>query len=101
MLKRLVEQRKAVSAANAEVNELFDLTPSQWNLAEKVIKPLQPFEEATKDISSQTSLMPLFISVVNSLSKFLQFDEEDYGIMAMKRKMLISKNRVEYFLAKL
>jgi len=34
--------------------------------------------------------MALFIPVVNSLSKLLQVDEEDYGIMAMKRKMLLS-----------
>jgi len=30
--------------------------------------------------------MALFIPVVNSLSKLLQVDEEDYGIMAMKKK---------------
>ena len=30
MLKRLVEQQKAISAANAEVNTSFDLTPIQW-----------------------------------------------------------------------
>jgi len=90
MLKRLVEQRKAISAANAEANQSFDLTPSQWNLAEKVINLLQPFEEATEDISSDTSSVALFIPIVNSLSKLLQVDDEDYGIMAMKRKMLLS-----------
>ena len=90
MLNRLVEQRKAISAANAEANESFDLTPSQWNLAEKAINLLKPFEEATEDISSESSSMALFIPVVNSLSKLLQVDEKDYGIMAMKRKMLLS-----------
>jgi len=34
--------------------------------------------------------MVLFIPVVNLLSRLLQVDEEDYGIMAMKRKMLLS-----------
>jgi len=90
MLKRLVEQRKAISAANAEANESFDLTSSQWNLAEKVFLLLWPYEEATEDISSETSTMALYIPVVNSLTKLLQVDEEDYGIMAMKRKMLLS-----------
>jgi len=33
--------------------------------------------------------MALFIPVVNSFSKLLQVDEEDYGITAMKRKMLL------------
>ena len=87
MLKRLVEQRKAISAANAEANESFDLTSSQWNLAEKVFLLLWPYEE---DTSSETSSMALYIPVVNSLTKLLQVDEEDYGIMAMKRKMLLS-----------
>ena len=39
MLKRLIEQRKAISATNAELNETL----------EKVIRLLQPFEEATED----------------------------------------------------
>ena len=77
MLNRLVEQRKAISAANSEANKSFDLTPSQWNLAETVINLPKPFEEATEDISSKSSSMILFISVVNSLSKLLQVDEED------------------------
>ena len=34
--------------------------------------------------------MALFIPVVNSLTKLLQVDKEDYGIMAMKRKILLS-----------
>ena len=90
MLKRLVEQRKAVSAANAEADASFDLTAAQWKLAEKVIKLLLPFEEATEDISSDSSSIALFIPIVNSLNKLLQVDEEDHGIMSMKRKMLLS-----------
>ena len=33
--------------------------------------------------------MALYTPVVNSLTQVLQVDEEDYGIMAMKRKMLL------------
>ena len=86
MLKRLVEQRKAISAANAEADASFNLTTVQWKLAEKVIKLLQPFEEATEDISSDSSSIALFIPIVNSLNKPLQVDEEDHGIMSMKQK---------------
>jgi len=69
MLKRLVEQRKAVRAANAEANESFDLTPFQWNLAEKVIKLLQSFEEATEDISNETfRWLCLFQLLIHSVS---------------------------------
>ena len=37
MLKRLVEQRKVISAANTEAGASFDLSAAQWKLAEKVI----------------------------------------------------------------
>ena len=95
MLKRLVEQRKAINAANAEASTSFDLTPIQWKLAGKVIKSLQPFEEATEDLSSETSLVALFIPIVNWLNRLLQVHEEDHGTMAMKRKMLSSmENRI-------
>ena len=72
MLKRLVEQRKAISAANAEAGASFDLSAAQWKLAKKVIKLLQPFEEATEDISINSSSIALFILIVNSLNKLLQ-----------------------------
>jgi len=90
MLKRLVEQRKAESAANAEANASFDLTAAQWKLAEKVIKLLKPFEEATEDISSDLSSIVLFIPIVSSLIRLLQVDEEDSGIMSMKQNMSLS-----------
>ena len=73
-----------------EADLSFDLTTVQWKLAEKVIKLLQPFEEATEDISSDSSSIALFIPIVNSLNKLLQVDEEDHGIMSMKLKMLLS-----------
>lgn len=90
MLKRLVEQQKSISTANAEADASFDLTAAQWKLAEKMIKLLQPFEEATENISSDSSSIALFIPIVNSLNKLLQVDEEDHGIMSMKYKMLLS-----------
>jgi len=85
-----LKDRKNISATNAEAKQSFELAPSQWNLAEKVINLLQPFEEATEDISSETSSVALFIPIVNSLGKLLQVDDEDYGIMTMKGKMLLS-----------
>ena len=49
MLRRLIEQRKAISATNAELNETLDFSTTQWQLAEKVFRLSQPFEEATED----------------------------------------------------
>ena len=90
MLKRLVEQQKAISAAKAEANASFDLTAAQWKLVEKVIKLLQPFEEATEDITSNSSLIALFTPIVNSLNKLLQVDEEDYVAECFKQLITIS-----------
>ena len=55
-----------------------------------MIKLLQPFVEATENLSSETSSVALFIPIVNSLNRLLQVHEEDHGTMAMKRKMLSS-----------
>ena len=60
-------------------------------LSRKVINLVKPFEEATEDISSESSSMALFIPVVNLLSKLLQVDEEDYGIMAIKKCFFLCK----------
>ena len=38
MLERLVEQRKAITAANTECHPPAELNTQQWLLAEKVIK---------------------------------------------------------------
>ena len=59
-------------------------------MAEKVIKLLKPFEEATEDISIDSSSIALFIPIVSSLIRLLQVDEEDRGIRSMKCKMLLS-----------
>ena len=85
MLKRLIEQRKAISATNAELNETLDFSTTQWQLAEKVVRLLQPFEEATEDISCNTSSISLVIPIINSLKRILIVEDDDTGIMSMKR----------------
>ena len=90
MFKRLIEQRKALSAANAELNETLDFSTTQWQLAEKVVRLLQPFEEATEDISCNTSSISLVIPIINSLQRKLIVEDDDMGIMSMKRKMSLS-----------
>ena len=88
MLKKLIEQKKALSAAaNAEMNESIDLLSSRWKLAEKVVNLLQLFEEAREDIIYSSSSVALVIPILNSLKRLLAVVEDDTGIMAMKRKM--------------
>ena len=47
MLDRLIEQRQAIFAAEIEYRVNFELSAQQWQLAEKAVKVLKPFEEAT------------------------------------------------------
>ena len=84
--EKLVEQQKAINAANTEANTSFDQNPIQWKLAENMIKLLQPFEEATEDINSETSSVALVISTVNSPKRLLQVHEEDMVLSQWREK---------------
>ena len=59
--ERLVEQRKAITAASVELDVPVELHASHWVLAEKVVKVLQVYEEATREASGDyASLLLLF-----------------------------------------
>ena len=47
MLERLIEQRQAICAVELECKIYSELSNHYWNLAEKVVKVLKPFEEVT------------------------------------------------------
>ena len=68
MLDHLIEQRQAI-CAECRVNS--ELSAQQWQLAEKVVKVLKPFEEATVAVSSEGASAALTIPIVNSLKHFL------------------------------
>ena len=44
MLERLIEQRQAICAAEIECKINTELSSQSWQLAEKVVKVLKPFE---------------------------------------------------------
>ena len=92
MLERLLEQRKAITTANVELNVTIELQTSHWVLAEKVVKILRIFEEATIAASSDHASAALIIPVVNSILRSLQEGNstEDNGVISMKREMLSS-----------
>ena len=66
MLECLIEQKQAICAAEIECKVNSELTNHQWQLAEKVVKVLKPFEEEKVQISSEGSSAALVIPVVNS-----------------------------------
>ena len=46
------------------------------------------FEEATREISDEYSSASIIIPIINSLKKTISQDDDDHGIMSMKRGML-------------
>lgn len=92
MLERLLEQRAAITAANVELNVTIELQVCHWQLAEKVVKVLRIFEEATTAASSNHTSAALVIPVVNSILCSLQegTSSEDSGVTRMKKEMLSS-----------
>ena len=85
MLERLLEQKKAITASNAECQPPTELRSHQWVLAEKVVKLLKVFEEATREISGEYSSASIIIPIINSLKRTISQDDDDHGI---KRGML-------------
>ena len=90
MLERLVEQKKAITASNTECQPPTELRAQQWILAEKVVNLLKVFEEATREISGDYSSASIVIPIINSLKRTISQEEDDHGIMGMKRGMLRS-----------
>ncbi len=96
MLQRLLEQKKAITAAGVELEVPIELTSANWALAEKAMKVLQVYEEATREASGDYSSASVVIPVVNSIMRSLEVSDSDTGVMKMKRGMLASlKHRYE------
>ena len=85
-----MEQRKAITAAGVELEVPIELQSGHWALAEKAVKVLQVFEEATRKASGDYSSASVTIPVVNSIMRLLEVSDADAGVMKMKREMLAS-----------
>ena len=85
MLQRLIEQKTAILAAGAESGCSIEFRAEQWNLANKVVHLLQPFEEATREASGDYTSASVIIPIVNSLKRSLSTTSDDRGITAMKQ----------------
>ena len=75
MLERLVEQKKAITAANTECHPPTELQAPQWVLAEKVVKLLM-FEEATREASGDYASASVIIPIINTLKRALVLEED-------------------------
>ena len=91
MLQRLLEQKRAITVAGTECTSVpTEIRAQQWTLAEKVVQLLVVFEEATREASGDYASCAIIIPITNTLKLALLTDEEDQGIMAMKRAMMKS-----------
>ena len=72
MIQRLIEQRRPISVANAELNVKFEMTQAQWKLAEKVMLILGPIEEATRECSKESASAALVIPVISAIRSKLK-----------------------------
>ena len=90
MLSWISEQNQALLAVSTDVSLPCELTTCQWQVIEKVLHVLQPFEEATKEAEYLTASISIVIPIVNALIRQLEKECEDEGIKAMKRRLLAS-----------
>ena len=94
MVQRLIEQKKAVIAYSAEHDLPAVLTKHQWELMDKLVALLEPFEEITRQISSEDATLADVIPVVTALQMTLERHDNDSGVQTMKSVLLSDiKNR--------
>jgi len=90
MLSWISEQKHALLAVSTDVSLPCESMSCQWQLTEKVLCVLQPFEEATREAQYLTASISIVIPIVNALIRQLEKECEDEGIRAMKRKLFAS-----------
>ncbi|XP_074036373.1 zinc finger BED domain-containing protein 4-like [Leptinotarsa decemlineata] len=71
MLERLLEQKKVISIYILDNPDLTDQTFHQWDLVQKLINLLQPFEEITKLSSNRECCISEVIPLVKTLDSYL------------------------------
>ena len=91
MIKSVIEQKMSLAAYVTETG-IVTLSPTQLDLAEKIVAALSPIEELTKSISAHCASVSLVIPFIKMLSKTLQNHHNDSGVRTMKSEMLRSLN---------
>jgi len=70
MLERLLEQKRAISLYLTDCSNISNLTATQWELLQELLKLLQPFQELTKIVSSEISCVSEIIPHVVTLKRY-------------------------------
>lgn len=89
MLQSLIEQKRAIGVYVSEHELPATITANQWNLMEKMINILAPFEELTRHVSCSDSFASDVIPAVTVLQRLLSKEvDEDHGVKTMKNTLL-------------
>ena len=93
MLERLVEQKTAVNLFSVQQGGISTLSASEWELAERVVRILQPFYAATLELSSDDACISVVVPLTAMLLGKLQSTGEDRGLLQLKAALHDSMNR--------
>ena len=93
MLQTIYEQKTALAAYATEYGSITMLSPNQIELTRKLIAALEPVEEITKMVSTDTASISVLIPLVKILKKALSKHDDDSGKQTMKLEMLTSLER--------
>ena len=98
MLERLVEQRRAISLYDTDFELPDRLNSNEWQLAEKIVKLLEPMQRITKEFSAKGAIVSQVIPFLEILKMELDSNQSSEpettdklrGILTTKDEMLSS-----------
>ena len=98
MLERLVEQQRAISLYDTDFELPDRLNSNEWQLAEKIVKLLEPMQRITKEFSAKGAMVSRVIPFLEILKMELDSNQSSKpettdkfrGILTTKDEMLSS-----------
>ena len=81
MVERILAQKKAIVSYASDHDLPASLTKNQWQLLEKLVAMLAPFEKVTRQISSADASLADVIPVVTALLVTLERNTDDGGCL--------------------
>ena len=88
-VESILEQKMALAAYAVE-NSIVQYTPTQLELAKRIVVVLSPVEEITQSISKETAVLSVVIPNIRVLLQSWKKHHDDQGIRSMKGEMIKS-----------
>lgn len=94
MWERMLSQKEVLSVyANENADCIHTLTDFEWKFVEDLLRLLKPFEEITKALSSNESLISEYIPTIVAIRKYLENANIGQRLKAMQKTLLDSLNK--------